>query len=69
MGDNWFAFDLSALDPNASLTIELRCDDVCLLPPVQIGLGPLTAQANDGGPLPDSAYAFDSLIRSPTGTA
>jgi hypothetical protein len=67
--DGWLSFDLSSLDPSATVTIELRSADVCVLPPVRLGIGEVTAQAASGDPPSKTAYAFNSLVRSPQGTA
>jgi len=66
LGDGWVSFDISGLDPAAALTMELRSDDVCVLPPVRIGIGTLTAEAASGVSPSNDAYAVAPLVRDPT---
>jgi hypothetical protein len=69
LGEGWVAFDLSALDPTAELTIELRSGDVCVLPPVRIIIGAVTSQTGSGSASSEPAYAFNSLVRPPNRSA
>lgn len=67
--DSWLSFDFSNLDKNASLTVELHCDDVCVIPPVQIRIAALLASSTaTRGTQPADACAFNSLVRPPDGT-
>jgi len=59
------AFDLSALDTSQPLQFELRSDDICVLPPVQVAIDDLRSHAVAGDLPTDLAFAPESIVRSP----
>jgi hypothetical protein len=58
--------DLSALDPDAIVRIELRSDDLCVLPPIQVSLNALRGHAVAQTLPSDQPFAATSIAREPT---
>jgi hypothetical protein len=65
LDEDFFAFDLSSLDPLGSYRLELRQDATCLVPPVQIGVHALVSFLGSGAQETPTAghFTFANLLR------